>query len=272
MLWLHRLSTSGTTHHHPLPAPVTHSPSQPHHGKAKSRSSPAWLGLCLCRQEEVPTAAAHWGHVEWDESQQLWERDTSHSVGNTWLLSHWHLPWPTHSTFFPQDLSKFLRLLILYQDSPAMVWIPNIDLLRRRTIDRFSCSAHARYFATTRKRSRSYSPRCGWEEQLPAEGHVSSKDDVATVVDRVNPCTNEKASVQSLLSRQQGKNRNWPVASNPPHSRPSPTLPTQLLFPQKNLSRFSSLGYYENREIIQTAHRAMPSSPSPHQRISNSSY
>lgn len=162
-------------------------------------------------------------------------QDTSHTVWNTWLPSHWHLPCPPHSTFFPQDHSELLRLLILYQDSPAMVWIPNIDLPRRRSISRFSCSAHARYFAATRKRSRFHNPKCSWEEQLPAEGCVSSKDDVATVInDRVNPYTSEKASVQSLLGREQGKNLNWPVVSNPSHSRPSPTLPTQLLFPQKN--------------------------------------
>lgn len=64
----------------------------------------------------------------------------------------------------PQDHSKLLRLLLLYQDSLSMVQIPNVALLRRRNISRFSCSACFRYF-TTRKSSRSHSlsPRSGWE-------------------------------------------------------------------------------------------------------------
>lgn len=190
------------------------------------------VGRRMC-QQQLP--AGHTWHGIRASCGRGTPQNTSHPVWKTWSLSHWHLPWPPHSTFFPQNHSKLLRLLILYQDSPALVWIPNIDFPRRRNTSRFSCCAHAKYFAATRKRSRSRNPRCGWEEQLPAEGHVCSKDDVATVInDRGNSYTSAKAAIQSLLSMQQGENRNGPVVSNPSHNRASPTLPTQLLFPQKN--------------------------------------
>lgn len=142
-------SPSCLSHKQPTRSPVM----------VRQRAGAAWHGLgCWCGQEDVPAGAASWGHMVRDESQRLWEMD----------ITEHESPRMGHLITIPlaSSLASTLHLLPtrpLQASKTAcpLVWIPNIDLLGRRDIGQFSCSAHATNFTATRKKSRSHSPRCG---------------------------------------------------------------------------------------------------------------
>lgn len=76
------------------------------------------VGRRMC-QQELP-AGDRWYGMKASGCGRWTSQNTSHPVWDTWLLSHWHLPWPPHSTFFPEDHPKLLRLLVLWYGSQIL--------------------------------------------------------------------------------------------------------------------------------------------------------
>lgn len=131
--------------------------------QGKEQEQPCTAGAVLEWAAGCANSSCHWGHgVGWkQEAVGQGHHKTRVTQYGTPDYYPSGLPWAPHPTFYPQDHSKPLGLLILYQDSPVMVGIPNTDLSRKRNIARFSCPAHARCFAAIRKRSRPHNARCG---------------------------------------------------------------------------------------------------------------